>query len=556
MAKIHTLKIKNYRGIKNFEHVFGETDFICLIGRGDSGKTTILQAINAVLTPNWNYSFNDTDFHNMKTENPIEIEVSLYDLPEKLLTDSKYGLYKRILNTKGDILDDLTQDDSEDTKDILTIKLIVRDDLEPKWYVSNKRDNQEDIEIRTGDRAKLNVFLVSDFIDRHFSWSKGNPLYSLLKQESIEDETDKIIAEAYRDAKDSINTDSFDSFDEILDKIKIAASKLGLSIEDAITSIDFRSTFIREGNIALHENNLPFRMKGKGTKRLLSIAIQLELAKKGGIILIDELEQGLEPNRAKFLSKKLKDNNSQQIFITTHSSNVLVELNTKNIFRICKNTDSLFTFDDSFQGCIRNNPDAFFAKRVIVCEGKTEVGICRALNNYLIATKDSINLELLGIALVDGTGSKLVEYSERFKKARFDVCMFCDSDDPPLNEKKQKLKEQNVLIVDCDEGNAIEQQLFNDLPWKKVKELLDYAIEKKSEQSILDSTGKKSIDEIKNEDNLAIRTLLGGKAKDIGWYKRIDHGEFIGKLWFGSLEELKGKTLKTQYDKLINWINE
>ena len=67
-------------------------------------------------------------------------------------------------------------------------------------------------------------------------------------------------------------------------------------------------------------------MRGKGTKRLLSIAIQLELAKRGGIILIDELEQGLEPDRAKFLAKCLKDRGEGQVFITTHSSNVIVEL--------------------------------------------------------------------------------------------------------------------------------------------------------------------------------------------------------------------------------------
>src|SRR6056297_1648080 len=113
MAKIHSLKILNYRGIKEFEQEFKDSDFICLIGRGDSGKTTILHAINAVLTPNWNYTFNDTDFHNGDLDQPIKIEVNLYDLPIELLTDSKYGLYKRLLNSKGEIIDDLTQSESE-----------------------------------------------------------------------------------------------------------------------------------------------------------------------------------------------------------------------------------------------------------------------------------------------------------------------------------------------------------------------------------------------------------------------------------------------------------
>jgi len=564
MAKIHTLKIKNYRGIQEFEQIFYNSNFICLIGRGDSGKTTVLQAINAVLSPNWNYSFNDTDFFNVNIDNPIEIEVSLYDLPVELLTDSKYGLYKRLLNSEGNINDDLSQEDSEDNKDILTIRLIVEKDLEPKWFVTNNRENQEDVEIRSGDRARLNVFLVSDYIDRHFTWSKGNPLYSLLKQEKIENETDEIITKAYRDAKSNIDTTSFTSFNDIVEKVKHTASSLGLPLENPATSIDFKNTFVKEGNISLHENNIPFRLKGKGSKRLLSIAIQLELAKQGGIILIDEIEQGLEPDRAKFLSKVLKDDNKGQVFITTHSSNILVELEAKDIFLIRKNRPSLVTFDKDFQGAIRKNPEAFFSKKIIVCEGATEIGICRALNEHLISIGKE-NLSSLGIALADGTGSNLVEYSRKFKEAEFDVCVFCDSDDEGINKKKQALRNRGITVVDCEDNNAIEQQLFNDLPWEKVKQLLDYAIEEKTEQSISALT-KKTIAELKNEDSIEIRELLGKESKGYkdketekkrdGWYKGIDHGEFIGKLWFDSLSAIDGEKLKSQYDELVKWIYE
>jgi putative ATP-dependent endonuclease of the OLD family len=555
MAKLHTLKITNYRGIEKFEHIFGYSDFICLIGRGDSGKTTILQAIDAVLSPNWNYSFNDMDFHKGNITKPIEIEASLYDLPFELLIDSKYGLYKSLLNGKGEIIDDLTQYDSDENKDILTVKLIVKKDLEPRWYIVNNRLNQENIEIRSSDRAKVNVYLISDFINRHFSWGKRSPLYSLLKHEQKHDEIDEILTQAYRKAKSSIDNSSFASFDKILKKIKDAAIHLGLSINDISTLMDFKDTFIKEGNVVLHDDKIPFRMKGKGTKRLLSIAIQLELAKQGGIILIDELEQGLEPDRARFLVKKLKDNNKGQIFVTTHSNNVIVELSVKNIFLMNNDKQSLFSFSEDLQGCIRNNPEAFFAKRIIVCEGATEVGICRALNHFRIHNNKD-NLSTLGIALVDGTGSKFIEYCEKFNKAGFDTCAFCDSDDNGINTKKQQLKDRGILIVDCNENQAIEQQLFNDLPWEQVKTLLDYVIDEKSEQSILAITNKTAVDDLKGSNSLEIRKLLGEKAKEKGWFKRIDHGEFIGNLWFNALSNIDDTRLKAQYDKLTKWIEE
>jgi putative ATP-dependent endonuclease of the OLD family len=556
MAKIHTLKILNHRGIRKFEQVFVNSNFICLIGRGDSGKTTILNAISAVLSPNWKHPFYDTDFYRGNIENTIEIEASLYDLPNDLLTDSKYGLYKRLLNTKNEIIDDVQLDESIDFKDILTIKLIVDKNLEPKWFIINDRLNQENIEINANDRAKINAYLVSDFLDRHFSWSKGTPLFSLLKTMEITNETDNILTEANRKAKEIIKTaGSFNSFDTIISKIIKAAVELGLPISELEALIDFKDTLIKDGNITLHNDGIPFRLKGKGTRRLLSVAIQLEIVKQGGIVLIDEIEQGLEPDRARFLVKKLRDINQGQIFITTHSNNVLVELDANNIFLMNIGSDKLFSFSTDFQGCIRKNPEAFFSKKIIVCEGLTEIGICRALNNFRIMNGQN-NLAVLGVALADGTGSNFKKYCENFKASGYDVCAFCDSDDMAINKKKKGLLDLGIKIVDCDENKSIEQQLFNDLPWDEVKELLKYAISEKSEQSILMATGKSSLNELILNDNTMVRDLMGIKAKEMDWFKRIDHGQIIGKIWFNSLSSLGQKTLKDQFEKLTNWVNE
>lgn len=176
MAKIHTLKIKNFKGLQNFEQEFGFTDFVCLIGRGDSGKTTILEAISSVLSPSWNLTFYDTDFFNGNINQEIQIEVSLYDIPDELFNRNKFGLHKRCLNKNNKIIDDVSDDELNDEIEILTIRLIVDKDLEPKWHVINER--QDPIEIKANDRSKLNLFLVSDYIDRHFFGVKGI-LYTL-----------------------------------------------------------------------------------------------------------------------------------------------------------------------------------------------------------------------------------------------------------------------------------------------------------------------------------------------------------------------------------------
>ena len=46
MAHLHYLHIENFRGIENFSNTFGSENYCVLIGRGDSGKSTILKAIS------------------------------------------------------------------------------------------------------------------------------------------------------------------------------------------------------------------------------------------------------------------------------------------------------------------------------------------------------------------------------------------------------------------------------------------------------------------------------------------------------------------------------
>jgi len=74
--EIKHLKVRNFRGIKELDwYLPGK--YICLIGPGDSAKTTILDAIEYTLYPSYTISFDDTDFFNCDTEQSIEIYVSL-----------------------------------------------------------------------------------------------------------------------------------------------------------------------------------------------------------------------------------------------------------------------------------------------------------------------------------------------------------------------------------------------------------------------------------------------------------------------------------------------
>ena len=178
MAKLRFLKISHFRGIKNFEQIFGD-GITCIIGRGDSCKSTILDAIAYVFAPSWSIRLNDSDFYMCDTTSPIVIEGVVSDIPDELIL--KYSDHLRGITKDYQLVDDMESEEAHDALSALTIRLTIRKDLEPSWEVVSYNGVESSI-IKATDRGKLNVFSVSEYTDRHFSLNKGNPLYSLYQQ--------------------------------------------------------------------------------------------------------------------------------------------------------------------------------------------------------------------------------------------------------------------------------------------------------------------------------------------------------------------------------------
>lgn len=133
--RIRRVEIERFRGIKKLEWNVGG-DFVCLIGSGDSTKTTILDAIELALSPRWNIQFDDTDFYATDTSEPVVIRVTVGDLPAELISDAKYGLEARGWSPDGELHDEPGDNDEV----VLTIQLRVDSSLEQSWTVINNRN--------------------------------------------------------------------------------------------------------------------------------------------------------------------------------------------------------------------------------------------------------------------------------------------------------------------------------------------------------------------------------------------------------------------------------
>ena len=364
MSKIAAIQIKNFRRFKKFYAVFGMRNTICLIGRGDSGKTTLLDAISFCLAPSWNIPISDYDFYNCNVKEPIEISVVITGIPDEFKLMDKYGLYCSGWDVDNQKIIDATEDGSLTA---LMIVLTVDESLEPRWEVVNHTSGERTT-ISAKDRARLNVYMVSDFVNNHFAWASGSPLNSLSHAAGESLDTASLVG-VMRRIRESSKEINFGDFSELLGTIERQATTLGLSSGKLSPAFDMKRLAVKEGSVCLHNNqDLPLRLMGKGSRRLMSIAIQSAVSSGNGITLIDEIEQGLEPDRICHLVNTLNRNTEGQTFFTTHSSEALAEMNSDDVFWI-KDVSTPVVLTADAQGLVRNSPWAFFGRKVILCEG-------------------------------------------------------------------------------------------------------------------------------------------------------------------------------------------
>lgn len=136
MVRVCKVEIQNFRSIRLLTWL-PSPGLNCLIGPGDSGKTTILDAIDLCLGARRNVSFSDTDFFGLDVTQPISITLTLGSLPDALRTMETYGNYLQAFNSATGQIQEEPQFGLET---VLCLRLSVDSELEPNtlpWQCAN-----------------------------------------------------------------------------------------------------------------------------------------------------------------------------------------------------------------------------------------------------------------------------------------------------------------------------------------------------------------------------------------------------------------------------------
>lgn len=567
--RIRHLSVRNFRGIRELDWPVPNRNVLCLIGRGDSTKSTILEALRRVFHPQWNLSFDDADFYLCNPENSITIEVVLGDLPDAFRDLERYGLGLCGWNAETHAR---TDDPGDGVEDALRVRLSVADDLEPSWAVI-KNDEDEGIPFKATDRAKVAVSLIGGASDRHLTWSRGSILSQLTNTESI---TSSLAgaARAAKGALDARRVQDLANFDSVARIAETTAHALGVNVVAAYKAhLDTDAINVRIGGLALHDGDMPLRQLGLGSKRMLTTGLQRQAQESPHITLFDEVEMGLEPHRIARLLQHLKDDDTGQYFLTTHSPVVLRELTVDDLHIVHCNGARIDVvaakkpaIADSIQGKIRSGAEAFLAPKIVVCEGATEVGFLRGLDDYWVATEHKESFAYRGIALFDaGTGGKVREIAENLKAIGYDVAILADSDAPDefSDADAQSLRGTGITVIKWDEVFSIEERVFADLPWAGIMASFNAARTIWGDDNrLLDQVRTQYGDGFDREfaawgDTPELRTALGKAAKASSWFKR----QSWGREWAEAVschltnKAIRETDLVLKLTNLRNWID-
>jgi len=182
---------------------------------------------------------------------------------------------------------------------------------------------------------------------------------------------------------------------------------------------------------------------------------------------MDETELGLEPHRIIRLLGSLGAKESPpplQVFMTTHAPVVLRDLSGQQLFVVRRGDESHEIIKvgtaNGIQSTIRLYPDAFLAPSVLVCEGASEVGLMRGLDQFRTGEgKESISA--CGVALVDcggGDPERCFSRGAAFRALGYRTAVLRDDDIEPTEAIEEAFTADGGTVIAWRDGRALEDE--------------------------------------------------------------------------------------------------
>ena len=417
---IYKLTIQRYRGIKHLSWRPARGVNL-ILGGGDVGKTTILDAINLLLSPTNSASVLDSDYNLRDEEAEFSIE-AVMALPSgggiNQLTKPSWPW-----NWNGlDAIVPAHDENSAPTgEEVYVLRVRGTPDLELSYEIVQPSGTTETLPVSFRRAIGLVRLSGDDRNDRDLRLVQGSALDRLLTDKGLRSRMASKLAE--NDVRSELSDDARQALTDLDDAFR--KRKLPDDLDIAVTGGQGPSIASLVGLTAKRETvQLPLSSWGAGTRRLSALAIAEQIQGGNPITVVDEVERGLEPYRQRILMARLQTATSQA-FITTHSP-AAISAAAKASLWYMDQTGGLGQLTGAKVAKLRaDDPDAFLARLTVVAEGVTEVGFVRSLLTMALASE----LQPFGFHVADGGGhDTTIELLKSLSKAGMQFGGFADEE--------------------------------------------------------------------------------------------------------------------------------
>jgi putative ATP-dependent endonuclease of the OLD family len=372
-ARIYHLRIDRFRGIKHLSWR-PASGVNAILGGGDVGKTTILEAIGLLLSPTNQTALADTDYHGRDIETGFSIEAVVSLPPSSGISyQSKHSWPWQWNGTEAVVP---STDDDAAAAGEQVYRLRVRGAEHELFYEIVQPDGGTDI-FPVSLRRSIGLVRLAgdDRNDRDLRLVQGSALDRLLSDKGLRARLASGLA------KTGVKDELLDPAKELLKTLDRAFTDKSLpaGLDLAITGGQGFSVTALIGLTADRQGvQLPLASWGAGTRRMAALVIAEQNQGEAPITLVDEIERGLEPYRQRALMAKLQEGPAQ-VFVTTHSPYAIAAASTAALWYV----DHESRIGPLDLAKTRNHrakdPETFLARLTIVAEGVTECGFATAL---------------------------------------------------------------------------------------------------------------------------------------------------------------------------------
>ncbi len=477
---IKKIKIEGFKIFQTFELPLNKHLNI-IVGDNETGKTTLLEAINLVLSfqldgRNIQYELNPyifnsdmvkgyfTDCKNGKDASPPHILIEAYldddqssDLSKLRGTNNSAGedcpgLYLRV---------ELNEDFADDFREYIH-KSEPPDILPIEYYTAVWR-SFADNSVATRNLPFRATIIDTSLARGHLS---PNKYISRIISDVLEDDQRLLLSTAYRKLKHSFMGE------EGIKKINahLAKKKGDVTTKTLTVAMDMSARSTWDNSITAHLDDIPFDSVGKGEQCRVQIKLAIEAAGDSNVLLIEEPENHLShSNMYKLIEEITQRGVNRQIVLTTHSNFVLNKLGIDNLKLLSLSGDTMTMTDLS--------PDTrdYFLKlpgydtlrlilspKTILVEGPSDELIVQKAYKKKHGT-----LPLEGGVDVISVGTSFLRFLEIGKLLKLDIRVVTDNDgnvDALRKKYKDYLGEKvgniNICFSDDKKYKTLEPQLL------------------------------------------------------------------------------------------------